>query len=32
VSAPEGYDAPIVHKPYNVAQIAAAVAEALGRR
>jgi PAS domain S-box-containing protein len=30
--APEGFDAPVVRKPYNVAQIAAAVAEALGRR
>ena len=30
--APEGYDAPVVRKPYNVAQIAAAVAEALARR
>jgi PAS domain S-box-containing protein len=29
--APEGYDAPVVRKPYNVAQIAAAVATALGR-
>ena len=29
--APEGFNAPVVHKPYNVAQIAAAVAEALGR-
>jgi PAS domain S-box-containing protein len=29
--APEGFDAPVVRKPYNVAQIAAAVAEALGR-
>ena len=28
---PEGFDAPVVRKPYNVAQIAAAVAEALGR-
>ena len=28
--APEGFDAPVVRKPYNVAQIAAAVAEALG--
>jgi PAS domain S-box-containing protein len=27
--APEGFDAPVVRKPYNVAQIAAAVAEAL---
>jgi two-component sensor histidine kinase len=31
VPAPEGFDAPVVRKPYNVAQIAAAVAEALGR-
>jgi CheY-like chemotaxis protein len=30
--APAGFDAPVVRKPYNVAQIAAAVAEALGRR
>ncbi|HEX3916772.1 MAG TPA: HWE histidine kinase domain-containing protein [Caulobacteraceae bacterium] len=30
--APEGFDAPVVRKPYNVAQIAAAVAEALARR
>jgi PAS domain S-box-containing protein len=29
--APEGFDAPVVRKPYNVAQIAAAVAEALKR-
>jgi PAS domain S-box-containing protein len=29
--APEGYDAPVVRKPYNIAQIAAAVAEALER-
>ena len=29
--APEGFDAPVVRKPYNVAQIAAAVAEALER-
>ena len=29
--APEGFDAPVVRKPYNVAQIAVAVAEALGR-
>ncbi len=29
--APEGFDVPVVRKPYNVAQIAAAVAEALGR-
>jgi PAS domain S-box-containing protein len=29
--APEGFDAPVVRKPYNVAQIATAVAEALGR-
>ena len=28
---PEGFDVPVVRKPYNVAQIAAAVAEALGR-
>ncbi len=27
---PEGFDAPVVRKPYNVAQIASAVAEALG--
>ena len=27
--APEGFNAPVVRKPYNVAQIAAAVAEAL---
>lgn len=30
--APEGFDAPVVRKPYNVAQIAAAVAEALAGR
>ena len=30
--APEGFEAPVVRKPYNVAQIAAAVAEALSRR
>jgi PAS domain S-box-containing protein len=29
--APEGFDAPVVRKPYNVAQIAEAVAEALAR-
>jgi PAS domain S-box-containing protein len=29
--APEGFDAPVVRKPYNIAQIAAAVAEALRR-
>lgn len=29
--APEGFDAPVVRKPYNVAQIAAAIADALGR-
>jgi PAS domain S-box-containing protein len=29
--APEGFDAPVVRKPYNVAQIAAAVAETLAR-
>jgi PAS domain S-box-containing protein len=29
--APEGFDVPVVRKPYNVAQIAAAVAEALER-
>jgi two-component sensor histidine kinase/CheY-like chemotaxis protein len=29
--APEGFDAPVVRKPYNVAQIASAVAEALDR-
>jgi len=29
--APEGFDAPVVRKPYNVAQIATAVAEALRR-
>jgi PAS domain S-box-containing protein len=29
--APEGFDAPVVRKPYNIAQIAAAVAEALAR-
>jgi CheY-like chemotaxis protein len=29
--APEGFNAPVVRKPYNVAQIAAAVAEALER-
>jgi PAS domain S-box-containing protein len=29
--APEGFDAPVVRKPYNVSQIAAAVAEALAR-
>ena len=28
-SAPDGFDAPVVRKPYNVAQIAVAVAEAL---
>jgi len=27
--APEGFDAPVVRKPYNVSQIAAAVAEAM---
>jgi PAS domain S-box-containing protein len=31
VAAPEGFDAPVVRKPYNVAQIAAAVASALER-
>lgn len=30
--APEGFDAPVVRKPYNIAQIAAAVAEALADR
>ena len=30
--APEGFDAPVVRKPYNVNQIAAAIAEALARR
>ena len=29
--APEGFDAPVVRKPYNVHQIAAALVEALGR-
>ena len=29
--APGGFDAPVVRNPYNVAQIASAVAEALGR-
>lgn len=29
--APEGFDAPVVRKPYNVAQIAVALAEAMGR-
>ena len=29
--APEGFDAPVVRKPYNVNQIAAAIAEALAR-
>jgi len=29
--APEGFDVPVVRKPYNVSQIAAAVAEALAR-
>lgn len=29
--APQGFDAPVVRKPYNVSQIAAAVAEALAR-
>jgi len=31
-AAPQGFDAPVVRKPYNVHQIAAAVVEALGRR
>ena len=30
--APEGFDAPIVRKPYDVAQITAALAELVGRR
>jgi PAS domain S-box-containing protein len=30
--APEGFDAPVVRKPYNVAQIAAAIAEAIARK
>ena len=30
--APEGFDAPVVRKPYNVGQIAAALAQACGRR
>lgn len=30
--APEGFDAPVVRKPYNVNQIATAIAEALARR
>jgi PAS domain S-box-containing protein len=30
--APEGFDAPVVRKPYNVNQIAAAIAEALATR
>ena len=30
--APEGFDAPVVRKPYNVHQIAAALVEALGRK
>jgi CheY-like chemotaxis protein len=29
---PEGFDVPVVRKPYNVNQIAAAVAEALARK
>ena len=29
--APEGFDAPIVRKPYDVAQIATALAELTGR-
>jgi PAS domain S-box-containing protein len=29
--APEGFDAPVVRKPYNVGQITAALAEAVGR-
>ena len=29
--APEGFDAPIVRKPYDVAQITAALAELTGR-
>ncbi len=29
--APEGFDAPVVRKPYNVHQIAAALVQALGR-
>ncbi|MFO1013033.1 MAG: HWE histidine kinase domain-containing protein [Caulobacteraceae bacterium] len=29
--APEGFDAPVVRKPYNVAQIAVALTEAMGR-
>ena len=30
--APEGFDAPVVRKPYNIAQIAAAIAQALRPR
>lgn len=30
--APEGFDAPVVRKPYNVNQIISALAEAVGRR
>lgn len=30
-SAPEGFDAPIIRKPYDVAQITAALAEIIGR-
>jgi CheY-like chemotaxis protein len=30
-AAPEGVDAPVVRKPYNVHQIAAAMVQALGR-
>ena len=30
--APEGFYAPVVRKPYNVHQIAAALVEALGRK
>ena len=29
--APEGFDAPVVRKPYNVHQIVRALAEAVGR-
>ncbi len=31
LGAPEGFDAPVVRKPYNVQQIAAALSQAMGR-
>ncbi len=31
LEAPDGFDAPVVRKPYNIQQIAAALAQALGR-